>query len=302
MKVLSVDQVVAGYGDAQILNGVSLELRGAEIVSIIGPNGAGKSTLLKAIVGLVEVRSGTIEFRGTDITRQRTELIIRSGIGYVPQVANVFPSLSVRENLELMFPRRAKASLVASAISGLLEMFPALAEKLRNRASTLSGGERQMLALARALVTSPRLLLLDEPTAAVAPILVDAIFAKIREINREHDIPIVLVEQNAKKALAVSDRGYVLEAGREALTGRAGELLANPNVERLYLGGSTQAADREVVAELGSDSMGPADSENVVREAHTSAPECMTAGRKQMNSTDRGAGRGGFSNMKVEEL
>jgi len=238
--VLSVDDLVAGYGDSKILNGLSMDVSDREIVAVVGPNGAGKSTLLKAIVGLVRTQSGGIIFEGTPITGEPTESIIRRGIGYVPQVANVFPSLSVRENLELALPAATRKSAAARQLGDVLEMFPALTPRLKMRANTLSGGERQMLALARALTTRPRLLLLDEPTAAVAPVLVDAIFAKVQEIHREHAVSVVLVEQNAKKALNASHRGYVLEGGRQALSGPTSDLLSNPLIQRLYLGGDTR--------------------------------------------------------------
>jgi ABC-type branched-subunit amino acid transport system ATPase component len=239
MALLEVRDVVAGYGDAVVLNGVSLDVDEHELVTVIGPNGAGKSTLLKALVGLVPFRSGSMRFAGGDFTGQSPEAIIKQGVAYVPQVDNVFPSLTVRENLELMVPRRVNRSERDRRIESTLAQFPAVRARLQNRASTLSGGERQMLALARALVNEPSIVLLDEPTAAVAPVVVAQILKKIAEIKIS-GVPVLLVEQNAKAALALSDRGYILEAGRNALDGLGADLLTNPEVARLYLGGQRQ--------------------------------------------------------------
>jgi ABC-type branched-subunit amino acid transport system ATPase component len=239
MALLEVRDVVAGYGDAVVLNGVSLDVDEHELVTVIGPNGAGKSTLLKALVGLVPFRSGSMRFAGRDFTGQSPEAIIKQGVAYVPQVDNVFPSLTVRENLELMVPRRVNRSERDRRIESTLAQFPAVRARLQNRASTLSGGERQMLALARALVNEPSIVLLDEPTAAVAPVVVAQILKKIAEIKIS-GVPVLLVEQNAKAALALSDRGYILEAGRNALDGLGADLLTNPEVARLYLGGQRQ--------------------------------------------------------------
>jgi len=238
MAVLQVADLTAGYGDTPIVNGVNLYVDPGEIVAIVGPNGAGKSTLLKAMLGLVKIHGGKVAFMTQDITAHTPESIVRRGIGYVPQVANVFPALSVRENLEVMLPRRMPREEGQARLEGMLVLFPSLRPRLALRARTLSGGERQMLALARALVIRPALLMLDEATAAVAPRLVAAVFEKIVEINST-GIPVLLVEQNARRALACSTRGYVLEGGRNAMTAPAAELLANPEMARLYLGGAT---------------------------------------------------------------
>lgn len=235
MALLEVRNVVAGYGDALVLQGVSLDVGAHELVTVIGPNGAGKSTLLKALIGLVPIQSGSVIFNGRALAGLRPEAIVALGVSYVPQVENVFPSLTVRENLELTVPRRVARADRARRMAGTLEQFPGLQTRLGNRAGTLSGGERQMLALARALVNEPVLVLLDEPTAAVAPVIVAQIFKKIAEI-RATGVPVLLVEQNARAALTMSDRGYILDGGRNALSGPASELLKSPDVANLYLG------------------------------------------------------------------
>jgi neutral amino acid transport system ATP-binding protein len=233
--LLEVRDVVAGYGDALVLNGVSLGVGSQQLVTVLGPNGAGKSTLLKALVGLVPVRSGSVLLGGDKIVGLPPERIIGLGVSYVPQVDNIFPSLSVRENLELMVPRGVGRPERARRFESTLGQFEGLRQRLSLRAGLLSGGERQMLALARALMNEPRLILLDEPTAAVAPIVVQQIFTKISEV-RKSGVPVLLVEQNARLALRLSDRGYILDAGRNALSGSPSELLSSPEVERLYLG------------------------------------------------------------------
>ncbi len=243
MAVLEAHHVVAGYGDSVVLDGVSVSVEETELVAVIGPNGAGKSTLLKSIVGLVPPRSGSVTYHGTELTRLTTERIVRMGLSYVPQVENVFPSLTVRENLELMLPAQTPRPERQRHLEDTLRLFPVLTSRLPMSASVLSGGERQMLALARGLMNRPGLLLLDEPTAAVAPIVVDEILRKVEEI-RGSGVPVLLVEQNARRALAMSDRGYILESGRNALSGPARELLDDPEVGRLYLGLRTPGSDR----------------------------------------------------------
>lgn len=238
--VLEVQDVVGGYGDSLVLNSVSLTVAAHELVTVIGPNGAGKSTLLKALVGLVAIKSGTVFLAGRDITGMTPEAITALGVSYVPQVQNVFPSLSVRENLDLSVSRGVSRAEREGRVETTLGQFEALRSRLALRAGLLSGGERQMLALARALVNEPVLVLLDEPTAAVAPVVVAQIFAKIREI-KESGVPVLLVEQNARHALALSDRGYILDGGRNALSGPASELLKSPEVATLYLGARPQA-------------------------------------------------------------
>ena len=232
--LLEIDGLHAGYGDHEILRGVALRVEAGEIVAIIGPNGAGKSTLLKTIAGLLRPRAGAVTFRGEVIAGAPPEAIIRRGLCYVPQEANVFPTLSVEDNLVIggwagagASPRRAEA------VSAL---FPVLAERRRQRAGSLSGGERQMLAIAMALMVEPVLLLLDEPSAGLAPALQRLIFDRIRDINAR-GVGIVLVEQNARESLRLCRRGYVLVMGQTRAEGPGDELLADPEIRRAYLGG-----------------------------------------------------------------
>ena len=234
MALLEVSDVVAGYGETDILHGVSIAVDEGEIVTIIGPNGCGKSTLMKAIVGLVRVKAGAVTFRGTDISAQPPERIVRTGLCYVPQSANVFPSLSIRENLEMGgFVRNDD---YRGRIEELFALFPDLARRPTQQAGSLSGGQRQMLAIARALMLDPVLLLLDEPSAGLSPAIMDLVFERIRGINRA-GVALLLVEQNARESLRMSDRGYVLAAGRNRLEDSGPALLDNPEVARLYLGG-----------------------------------------------------------------
>ena len=233
--VLSVERLDAGYGPLHILFGVSLSVAASEQLLVFGPNGAGKSTLLKAIVGLVGVSQGEVRLGGRDITHLPTERITRLGLGYVPQLENVFGSMSVEENLEIggMLLGRSKRSRIRE----LYQLFPVLADKRRQSASSLSGGQRQLLAMARALMPSPALLLLDEPTAGLAPKLVADMFATIRQISRT-GVGVLLVEQNAKQALPFVDRGCVMESGRIRFEDAASALLAREDIGQLYLGGS----------------------------------------------------------------
>jgi ABC-type branched-subunit amino acid transport system ATPase component len=241
--LLAVDEVESGYGDALVLRGVSLRAGRDEIVSLIGPNGAGKSTLLKTIYGLVPVRAGSVRLEGRDITDMRADRLTRAGVNFVPQVDNVFPSLSVAENLKvsvLPLPRGERAA----ALAAVEALFPIVRDRARQRAGTLSGGERKQLALARAVVTRPSLLLLDEPSAGLAPAFVDAIFEKVEEINAA-GVTVLMVEQNARRALAMSDRGYVLDLGKNRFEGTGSSLLADPKVADLYLGGGRGRLEAE---------------------------------------------------------
>jgi ABC-type branched-subunit amino acid transport system ATPase component len=239
-SLLEVDGLEAGYDDAVILHGVSLRAESDEIVAVIGPNGAGKSTLLKAVYGLITRHAGTVTFAGDDVTGLRADRLTRRGLNLVPQTDNVFPTLTIEENLHvgsLVVPKLQRGV----ALDRVAELFPIVRERSRQRAGTLSGGQRKLVALARALVTAPRLLLLDEPSAGLSPQAMDEVFDKLVEINAL-GIGIVIVEQNARRALALAHRGYVLDAGRNAIEGSGAELLADPKVAALYLGGSTSTA------------------------------------------------------------
>jgi len=232
--ILECNGIAAGYVKGlNILQGVDLVVSEGEIVSIIGPNGAGKSTLLKAIMGLINVSAGRFYINGSDKTNLSTHKIVNQGIGYVPQVENVFPSLTIEENLEIGAWSLNKSR--KSTIKKTLEDFPMLNERKKEKAGNLSGGQRQILALARSLVTSPKLLLLDEPSAGLSPVAINEVFTTIKEIN-DKGVSILLVEQNAKRALSFSNRGYVLDQGRNAYQGEGSDLLNDPRVVDLYLG------------------------------------------------------------------
>ena len=236
--VLSARDVTSGYGDEDILHGVSIEVPRGAIVAVIGPNGSGKSTLLKTIYGLVRPRRGTIVFRDRAgaahaLAGRRPYQITELGVNFVPQLANVFPDLSVRENLEVgafVHPDRFEPRLAR-----VLGTFPALGALLQRRAATLSGGQRQMLGIARALISEPQLLILDEPSAGLAPAVVEEVFARVSAINAE-GVSILMVEQKARQCLAMSDYGYVLDMGRNRIEGRGAELLQDREVIELYLG------------------------------------------------------------------
>jgi branched-chain amino acid transport system ATP-binding protein len=235
--LLATEDLVAGYVDeVDILNGVSISVREAEIVTVIGPNGAGKSTLVKTIFGLLRPRRGRVVFRGEEISGWRTHDITRSGLSYVPQLDNVFQSLTVEENLEIGSLDRSRTD---QQMDRMYELFPRLGERRSQTAGTMSGGERQMLAMARALMPDPQVLLLDEPSAGLAPAFVEAIFEKIEDVNRA-GVTIVMVEQNARRALGMSSRGYVLDLGVNRFEGRGRELLDDPKVAELYLGGTAR--------------------------------------------------------------
>ena len=232
--ILECNGIAAGYVKGlNILQGVDLVVSEGEIVSIIGPNGAGKSTLLKAIMGLINVSAGRFYINGSDKTNLPTHKIVNQGVGYVPQVENVFPSLSIEENIEIGAWSLNKNR--KSSVNKILEDFPMLNERKKDKAGNLSGGQRQILALARSLVTSPKLLLLDEPSAGLSPVAINEVFTTIKEIN-DKGVSILLVEQNAKRALSFSNRGYVLDQGRNAYQGEGSELLNDPRVVDLYLG------------------------------------------------------------------
>jgi len=235
--LLVAEELVAGYvAEVDILNGASLSVPEGAIVTVVGPNGAGKSTLIKTIFGLLRPRSGRVKLRGDDLTGLAPHSITRRGMSYVPQLDNVFPSLSVEENLEIGSLQR---SATRERIAEMYELFPRLAERRGQAAGTMSGGERQMLAMARALMPSPDVLLLDEPSAGLAPAFVEQIFDQVGEINRA-GVTVVMVEQNARRALSMSDRGYVLDLGQNKFEGSGREVLDDPKVAELYLGGTAR--------------------------------------------------------------
>jgi ABC-type branched-subunit amino acid transport system ATPase component len=241
---LAVQGLVAGYvPEVNILNGVDLAVGQGEIVTIVGPNGAGKSTLVKAIVGQLRPRAGRVLLRDRDITGERPHTITRQGVGYVPQLDNVFRALTVEENLEMGAVGRRGLN-VRNRIDAIFDLFPLLAERRRQKTGSMSGGERQMVAMARALIPEPDIVLLDEPSAGLAPRFVDAIFAQIVDINRT-GVTLLMVEQNARRALALSNRGYVLDLGRNRFEGPGQDLLHDPKVSELYLGGSRRIDDTD---------------------------------------------------------
>ncbi|TEX51479.1 MAG: ABC transporter ATP-binding protein [Actinomycetales bacterium mxb001] len=232
--VLHADDLIAGYfPGVNILNGCSLTAKEGELVGIIGPNGAGKSTLLKAMFGLVRVHSGRVTLRGRDITNLRADALVKEGVGFVPQNNNVFPSLTIEENFQVGCYQNPK--LFSQQFERVASIFPAVAERRKQRAGSLSGGERQMVAMGRALMMDPSVLLLDEPSAGLSPALQDEVFVNVKGINAA-GVTVVIVEQNAARCLQIVDRGYVLDQGRNAYTGTGRELANDPKVIELYLG------------------------------------------------------------------
>jgi branched-chain amino acid transport system ATP-binding protein len=232
--LLQAEDVRAGYlPGIDILTGCNLELFENEIVGIIGPNGAGKSTLVKALFGLVQIREGSVRLRGEAITNDKAHALVSKGVGYVPQTGNIFPSMTIRENLEMGVFLRPKR--FAERFDAVTELFPLLRERSSTRAGNLSGGERQMVAMSRALMMEPSVLLLDEPSAGLSPNNQSGVFRRVREINAT-GVSIIMVEQNARRCLQICDRGYVLDQGANAYTGTGQELLTDPKVIELYLG------------------------------------------------------------------
>ena len=232
--VIECNGIAAGYVKGlNILQGIDMIINEKEIVSIIGPNGAGKSTLLKAIMGIINISGGRFFIDGVEKTNTPTHQIVKEGVGYVPQVENVFPSLTIEENLEI--GSWSIDTSIKQSISKIFDDFPMLKERRKDKAGNLSGGQRQILALARALTTSPKILLLDEPSAGLSPVAIKEVFEIVKEINSK-GVAILLVEQNAKRALNFSDRGYGLDQGRNAYHGKGQELLNDPRVVDLYLG------------------------------------------------------------------
>jgi branched-chain amino acid transport system ATP-binding protein len=235
--MLKLSNVHTFYGNIEVLKGVSLEVKEGEIVTLIGANGAGKTTLLMTISGLVKARKGTIMFKDKDITNMAPDDIVRCGISHVPEGRRIFPRLTVLENLEMGAYTRNSKKEIKEDLDKVFTLFPILKERATQLGGTLSGGEQQMLAIARALMARPKLLLFDEPSLGLAPRLVEAIFKIIKEINQNENVPLLLVEQDAYAALNIASRGYVMETGRIVMCDTANNLLNNEDVKKAYLGG-----------------------------------------------------------------
>jgi len=237
MALLELDNIHSYYGHIHALKGISLKVEEGEIVTLIGANGAGKSTTLRTISGLVRARQGKITLQGTEITHLKPHEIVAVGVGHVPEGRGIFPRLTVRENLEMGAYLIRDAAEVSRRMERVFALFPRLKERINQKGGTLSGGEQQMLATARGLMLKPHILLMDEPSMGLAPVLVEAIFDVIRELNTQEGTTILLVEQNALMALKYSARAYVLETGRIVLSGSSAEIAQNPQVKKAYLGG-----------------------------------------------------------------
>lgn len=233
MSVLAIRDLHAGYGETEILHGLNIHVEAGEIVVVVGPNGAGKSTAMKSVLGLLNIRSGTIELEGVEITNTPPTEVITKGVSYVPQTHNVFVSLTVQENLEMGAWTRTEG--IPERLEEMYELFPDLREKRRQPAGSLSGGQRQMVAMAKALMVDPHILFLDEPTAGLSPKYRGQIFETVMRINAS-GVPVMMVEQNAKQALRIATRGYVLVDGQNRHTGTGAELIADPEVARMFLG------------------------------------------------------------------
>ncbi|MHA2104660.1 MAG: ABC transporter ATP-binding protein [Candidatus Hodarchaeales archaeon] len=237
--VLRAEDIFSGYGSLQVINGISMNVLKGELSTIIGPNGSGKSTFIRTLIGLVELFSGNVYINEREVTGLRPDEIIQRGIplGYVPQLSNVFPSLTIEENLKMgLYVRKKYDDYYRERLQVMYELFPILEERIKQKASLLSGGERQMLALARALMPEPKILILDEPTAALAPNIAEEMLQLILELKKKTGISILLVEQRARRSLELSDKGYVLVTGRLAAEGTASELLDEDKIRKLYLG------------------------------------------------------------------
>lgn len=239
--ILQLDGVVGGYGKMTILNGTTASIRRGKITTVIGPNGAGKSTMFKAIFGLLPLRSGRILFEGRDITGHTPRSMLDSGVCYVPQGRNIFPELSVRHNLELGGVALKDQSGLPDRITAMLKRFPILAERASSQASTLSGGQQKLLEVARGLLLDPKLILIDEPSIGLSPLMVQEVFGILKGL-RDSGVSILLIEQNAKQALQMSDDGLVLELGQTRIEDTAASILADPRIAQLFLGGGLQPA------------------------------------------------------------
>jgi ABC-type branched-subunit amino acid transport system ATPase component len=236
MPLLEVENLISGYGKMAIIQGVSLKIETGDFVALVGPNGSGKSTLIKSIVGLTTIFEGQIKFDGSDVTKQQPEHKASMRLGYVPQISNVFTDMTVKENLEMGGTIIRSSVQKKQIYERVVTLFPLLASRENQRAGYLSGGERQMLAVGRALMAEPRLLILDEPTAALSPKIADQLFLKLSEIRNQLGVTIMLVEQNARKALGISNHGIVLIQGKKAFEGTPQEILNDTEIIRLFLG------------------------------------------------------------------
>jgi ABC-type branched-subunit amino acid transport system ATPase component len=235
--LLEVQDIYAGYQDFDILQGISLHVKPGEIVCVIGPNGAGKSTVFRALYGFLPIRRGRVLFDDRDITKARPQEALRAGITIVPQLRSIFPQMTVLENLEMGMFLERDGDRVKRRIDHVFDLFPRLAERAKQRAGTMSGGEQRMLEIGRALMWEPKLVLMDEPSAGLAPLITKMIFKQIRRLNREIGLTVLMIEQNARQGLEVSHRGYVLELGQNSYEGTGRELIENPEVRRAFLGG-----------------------------------------------------------------
>lgn len=235
--LLSVQNIYAGYQHLDILKGISLEVHPGEIVCVIGPNGAGKSTVFKAIYGFVRVRRGSVQLNGQTITNSRPQDVLRAGIAIVPQLRSVFPQMTVMENLEMGMYLEEDRNRIRQRIQYILDLFPRLGERRAQMAGTMSGGEQRMLEIGRSLMLEPKMVMMDEPSAGLAPLITRTIFKNIQRLNRETGLTVLMIEQNARQGLEASHRGYVLELGCNTYQGPAQELLANREVRRAFLGG-----------------------------------------------------------------
>jgi ABC-type branched-subunit amino acid transport system ATPase component len=236
MKVLEANNIIAGYGKSEILHGVSIHLEEKEVITIIGPNGAGKSTLMKALMGYLSIQKGEIIWKGENFTFLKPYEKVKRGFGYVPQLGNVFASMSVGENLEMGGFTQNK-EVTRAKKEEIFQLFPILVDRLKQKAGTLSGGQRQMLGMARALMTDPELLMLDEPSAGLSPKVSEEVFSMIAEIHEAMDMAIIMIEQDAYQSLSISNRGYVLVMGQNEFEDRADRILSNEKIREAYLGG-----------------------------------------------------------------
>lgn len=247
--LLSIRGLRAGYQDIDILKGVDLDVHAGEIVCVIGPNGAGKSTVFKAVYGLIGVRSGTVVFDGSEITGRRPQDVLGAGIAIVPQLRSVFPQMTVLENLEMGMYLERDAARIRERIAYVMDLFPRLAERRTQMAGTMSGGEQRMLEIGRSLMLEPKMVMMDEPSAGLAPGISRTIFENIGFLNREINLTVLMIEQNARQGLEASHRGYVLELGRNTYQGRARDLLDNQEVRRAFLGGNQKPVGELLIAE-----------------------------------------------------